>query len=221
MSSKYNRYPQAVKDKFIEAREAYARAYEKLQYAEREAAKARTAPEKFAGERSARIAETEARLKLVQAEFKSVSDRIWTDFDNEKKKIDAELRAAVRADNIANSDSLDANALELLKSGIMSGDDYEAMLSGFDGNSTMRRMIAKYAAAAADDKNRDQGERAQLFAVASAGRDGGNAILRSWTDFLASVDTLSGQSHGRGAPEYTTMMNNRFESLLDGFCEGF
>ena len=219
--AKYNKYAQAVRDKFLEAREQYARAYEKLQHAEEQVKKAHTMTETFVGEKSARIAETEARLKLVQAEFKSVSDEIWGTFDREKKKIDAELRAAVRADNLANSDRLDANALELLKSGIMSGDDYEAMLSGFDGNSTMRRMIAKYAAAAADDKNRDPAERAQLSAVANAGRDGGNTVLRSWEDFLASVHTLSGQSHGRGAPEYVTMMNNRFESLLDGFCEGF
>lgn len=221
MSTKYNKYPQAVRDKFLEAREQYARAYEKLQYAEQQAAKARTTTETFVGERDARIAETAARLKRVQAEFNSASDQIWTDFNREVKMIDEKLRAAVRADNLATSDSLDANALELLKSGIMSGDDYEAMHERFADNPTMSRLIAKYAASAADDRNRDPAERAQLSAVANAGRDGGNAILRSWTDFLASVNTLSGQSHGRGEPSYVMQMNDSFESLLDGFCEGF
>ena len=94
-----------------------------------------------------------AALKLHDAEatFNEVSARVWDNFKATRRTIRAELEQAVRAANIANPDAIDNNALELMKTGVLSPADYAAFMERFDSNPTMLKLVGHYAAEAAKD----------------------------------------------------------------------
>jgi hypothetical protein len=58
--------------------------------------------------------------------------RAWDNFKATRRTIRAELEQAVRAANIANPDAIDNNALELMKTGVLSPADYSAFMERFD-----------------------------------------------------------------------------------------
>lgn len=81
-----------------------------------------------------------------------------------------------------NPEKLDMNALELLKSGIMTDSELQTMAQNFKGNPTMRRMIGKYAKERAD---KDPDNLAMRTLAVSAGLPEDNVPL-------GAVDALIG-----------------------------
>ena len=220
--SKYNSYAKRLEAAFMEARKQYSKIADKLTAAEREKEKANGwYEEKYVGERAAKIARAEANLLEARAAFDRGTNTIWAHYEQEADSLTRELSEAVRADNTANPDAIDTNALEIMKSGIMSADDYESFLSRFDTNPTMLKMIAKYADAAAENTKEDNKLRMRLSAVAIAARDGQNATMRDWNQLVSAAHVLTGQSHGSATPDYGMKMVESWESMMGDAIRGF
>ena len=95
-----------------------------------------------------------------------------------RKKLEKQLESDMRA----RPGDMDANAIELLKSGVLKPSEYQGLLNDFKGNPTMIRMIGNYAkqGAAEADKRGDQAARSALLGVEHESRqmDGGEYLER-------------------------------------------
>lgn len=166
----------------------------------------------------ARIALTEA-----QAAFESKRTSIWDSFNQQRAQIKKELEAAVKEDGAASPDAVDNNGLEILKSGILSADEYADFAEKYDTNPTMLRFVAKYAREAADAMKEDPKARATLNSVAMACQDGRSAPLRAWDDLSKICDHCSGQSR-KGVterPEHIINMGAHWEELSAEAIQNF
>ena len=149
--SEFNIYARKLDTAFKEARSEYNTAFRALQEAQQANRDANAwKPGDSAEEKQVRT--TRAALKLHDAEaiFNEVSARVWDNFKATRRTIRAELEQAVRAANIANPDAIDNNALELMKTGVLSSADYSAFMERFDSNHTMLKLVGHYAAEAAN-----------------------------------------------------------------------
>lgn len=223
MSTKYNHYARDLQTAFLAARKEYADAYEKLQKAEADRAEAsRWREEKYIGENAARKARAEVDYLAAKAEFDAANNRVWGELNRQRAELRAGLQKELRADGAASPDAIDGNALELLKSGIMTPDDYYALLDKYDNNPTMLRMIGKYAQDAADDMTDDRAARGALLQVSQACKDGKSNVMRTWDGLSQIVDYCSGQAHGRkGSPGYVISMGKWWEQLAGEAVENF
>lgn len=221
MSTKYNKYAKMLEASFFEKRKEYAAAADALAKAEKnkEIAYAMVT-EKYVGERATKRARADAALTEAKANFDNVSRTVWADFDREKNRLTDELHAAIRADAVVNPDTLDANTIELLKSGVCNSDDFQALLARFDGNSAMTKLISKYASDASKTAQ-DRNEQARLNIIANTARNGESAVMRSWNELSETANILSGQAHGKGERGYTQAMNSRWEELASPVVEDF
>lgn len=86
----------------------------------------------------------EAREALHKAQM-SLNDRI-----RDITAVRQELAEALDAEYAADPSALDGRTLELLKSGILTDSEYVRLMNNAAGNTTMQRIIGKYAADAAE-----------------------------------------------------------------------
>lgn len=105
------------------------------------------------------------------------------------KPIRSELEKALADAFAANPEHLDAATLELLKSGIMSADEYNRLMSKAtaDNNPTMVRVIAKYAKDRADQADADRNTDAARAFRAVAYK--GNSV--NGNDYLQAFDAMT------------------------------
>lgn len=116
-----------------------------------------------------------AELKAAQQDFTRAARKIVYGYSDTVEKLKQELSNAVDAATLVDPAAVDGNALALLNSGIMNAADYKHMLEQFKDNSTMRRMIGKYAKDAAEARKDDKTECTALRVLSSeAGRDSYN-----------------------------------------------
>ena len=133
-----------------------------------------------------------------------------------------ELAERVAADSSANPDTVDANGLELLKSGILTANDFYALAEKYDDNPTMLRLLAKYARDAASDPSNDQATRGALYMLSERCADGCGAVMGNWDALSQIADYCSGQAHERtGSPSYTLSMSEWWEQLSGEAVENF
>ena len=206
------KYALELEQAFLKERKAYAEAANRQIEAESKRRSAEHFEETVRGEKAAKIAYAEAALVKANAEFDNVSRECWANFKREKKRLTEELQQAVNADSLVNPDRVDEVTLELLKSGVCRADDYMKLLDRFDGNSTMTRLIGKYAADAAANAA-DSVSRSQYEYIATSVNGADEAIMQSWQNICDIADTLTGQLHGRGERTYTLHMNAQWEEL--------
>ena len=164
--------------------EEYAEAERKLQAAE---SKRNAYPRKngLGYEYDAKAARYEAEYVEAKAEYEKLRREMRDYKVDGFKPIRSELEKALADAFAANPEHLDAATLELLKSGIMSADEYNRLMSKAtaDNNPTMVRVIAKYAKDRADQADADRNtETARAFrAVAYKGNSvNGNAYLETF-----------------------------------------
>lgn len=210
--TKYNDYAKRLDTAFKAARQEYLEAWDEFQKAE----KARTVGRIGTIERQrAEVDYLEARQTFNEAE-----GRIWAEFNQLRAGLRAELENEVRSGSLANPDAVDANGLELLKSGILSADDYYSLADKYDDNPTMLRLVAKYAKDAADDmQGKDRGAMFQLASVCGSGQ---GRTLRGWDELSSIADYCSGQSRERrDKPAHTISMSKWWEQLAGEAVENF
>ena len=203
--SKYNYFAKDLDAAFREARQEYAEAWSKFQAAQN----ARGQGDAMQRQR--------AELKCQQAEldFKEAEDRIWTDFNHRRAELRRNLERELRGDNAANPDAIDPNGMELLKSGILSADDFYSLVEKYDDNPTMLRIVARYAKEAAAGMDKTQAkDRGALYQLAQVCSQGQGRTMRAWDDLSRIADYCSGQTRDRrDTPTHTISMGKRWEQL--------
>lgn len=218
--SKFNTYAQRLDSAFKEARDSYAAAAGRLDAAKKEDQLANNwFQETYVGERERRQARAKAGLLAAKEDFKVEARRIWNEYDAKANAIRTEFLAAVRANGLASPDDVDANALELLKSGVLTPEDMEGFANRFDSNPTMLKLISKYASDAAE-KAKTSGKHAdymKLVSVVAATKDGSGQAVREW-DKLAEVAMYCSGRARRGDmtvtdPDSVVSMGTKWEEI--------
>lgn len=221
---KYYSYAQRLDTAYKDALDQFAKSWKKLMDAQEKLDEAgrwhfgETQSERELNVAKARIALTEAKQT-----FESTGPTIWDSFNQQRAQIKKELEEAVKEDGTASPDAVDNNGLEILKSGILSADEYADFAEKYDSNPTMLRFVAKYAREAADTMKDDPKARATLNSVAMACQDGRSAPLRAWDDLSKICDHCSGQSR-KGVterPEHIINMGAHWEELSAEAIQNF
>lgn len=187
MSSKFNEYARRLDTMAREQFETIKKAQAVLDDAERAA---RLYPERQGmvdADYAAKSARAAADLAEARANMNGVQRHSAESMDA-LKKLRGELAAAVDADYGANPDDVNANTLELLKSGILNGADYVRLMDSAmgDRNFTMARLIAKYAGEADSDKSLDYEARAPFVSVVQRGKAAtGSQYVDAFDDLTA------------------------------------
>ena len=197
--SQYNKYAQRLDTAFKTAREEYMEAWNQLQAAQ----KANTDAQAW-------------RAETYRGENDAAESRVWAEFDRQKDAIRRDLESKVRASSTVDPDAIDANALELLKSGILTADDVFSLVDKYDSNITMLRLISKTAKELADDKNTDAKTRGQLYVLCSQIGSGKNSTMRNFDDLVEISNYCSGRGGGgtqRTTPAHTVAMAGKWEEL--------
>ena len=211
--SKYNSYARDLDASFKAARQEYVEAWNKLQAA------------KEARGNGGAMARQLAELRYQQAEmdFKEADARIWPKFNGLRADLRAALERDVRGGNLASPDAVDHSGLELMKSGILSADDFYSLAEKYDDNPTMLRFVAKYAKEAADDMDSTRAkDRGALYQLAQVCGQGQSRTMREWDDLSKIADYCSGQTRNRrDTPTHTISMGKWWEQLSGEIVENF
>lgn len=223
--SKYNEYAQRLDVAFKTAREEYTEAWNQLQAAQKANTDAQAwRAETYRGENDLRRQRARAQLLEAEHTFRATESRVWAEFDRQKEAIRRELESDVRASSTVDPDAIDANALELLKSGILTADDVFSLVNKYDANVTMLRLISKHAKELADDKNTDAKTRGQLYVLCSQIGNGKNSTMRNFDDLVEISNYCSGRGGGgtqRTTPAHTTAMSQKWEQLSGDMVSNF
>ena len=215
--SQYNKYAQRLDTAFKTAREEYMEAWNQLQAAQKAERDAQAwRAETYRGENDLRRQRAKAELLEAEHTFKATESRVWAEFDRQKEAIRRDLESKVRASSTVDPDAIDANALELLKSGILTADDVFSLVDKYDSNITMLRLISKTAKELADDKNTDAKTRGQLYVLCSQIGSGKNSTMRNFDDLVEISNYCSGRGGGgmqRTTPAHTVAMAGKWEEL--------
>ena len=224
--SQYNKYAQRLDTAFKTAREEYMEAWNQLQAAQKAERDAQAwRAEIFRGENALRRQRAKAELLEAEHTFKATESRVWAEFDRQKEAIRRDLESDVRASSTVDPDAIDANALELLKSGILTADDIFSMVNKYDSNLTMLRLISKTAKELADDKQHtDAKTRGLLYTLCNQIGNGKNSTMRGFDDLVTLANYCSGRGAGgtqRTNPSHTAAMSQKWEELSSSAIEQF
>lgn len=224
--SKYNEYAQRLDVAFKTAREEYMEAWNQLQAAQKANTDAQAwRAETYRGENDLRRQRAKAELLEAEHTFKATESRVWAEFDRQKEAIRRDLESDVRASSTVDPDAIDANALELLKSGILTADDIFSMVNKYDSNLTMLRLISKTAKELADDKQHtDAKTRGLLYTLCNQIGNGKNSTMRNFDDLVEISNYCSGRGGGgtqRTTPAHTVAMAGKWEELASTAVENF
>lgn len=119
----------------------------------------------------ARAHRAEANYREAKAEYEKLSRSLPDQTRSEVAKIRRELETAVNDFYAADPKAIDANTMELLRSGILKPSEYSRLFDAADqgDNATMCRLIAKAAESAVENAQSDE-EARQLRYIANKGR---------------------------------------------------
>ena len=224
--SQYNKYAKRLDTAFKTAREEYMEAWNQLQAAQKANTDAQAwRAETYRGENDLRRQRAKAELLEAEHTFKATESRVWAEFDRQKEAIRRDLESDVRASSTVDPDAIDANALELLKSGILTADDIFSMVNKYDSNLTMLRLISKTAKELADDKQHtDAKTRGLLYTLCNQIGNGKNSTMRNFDDLVEISNYCSGRGGGgtqRTTPAHTVAMAGKWEELASTAVENF
>ena len=222
--SKYNTYARQLDTAFRSARDEYAAAYDNLKQAWQADTDAKAwRPNDTAEDKQLRTAEAALNLNKADAEFKIADGRIWSEFDSKCKELRKELEKDVQKNSLANPDAIDSNALELLKSGVLTSDDYAAFMEKYDSNPTMLRVISKYALDASENAD-DTKDAVALRILSDNCKTGMGTVLRAWNELEGVASYCSGRGgSSRTAidPTHIISMGKWWEELAGQAIENF
>ena len=169
-----------------------------------------------AEEKQVRTARAALKLHDAEATFNEVSARVWDNFKATRHTIRAELEQAVRTADIVNPDAINNNALELMKSGVMTSDDYAAFVKKYGNNPTMLRLISHNSAEAAKAQN-NSGEAIALNSISDACQSWKGKALQKFDD----LSDYCGNITGREEPDEVSGMIEKWDELSLNSVENF
>lgn len=219
--SQYNNYAKSLDSAFKEARDEHTRLISELNKAKAELESAKAwKPGEDKQEKETAI--MRATVAYKDAENALRNSTAWESFNSKRSELRAALAAELQANSIVNPDAIDAAALKLLESGVMTSADYSAFVTKFDNNGTMLRLIARHASEAAKNAE-DRTEAATLNAIALACRSGQGKALREWDILSEIADRCSGQSitGARGGADHIANMAAHWEDVASATIAAF
>lgn len=131
-----------------------------------------------------------ATLNAKREEFRRNSSKLMEQFCRDVDGLTMELKTD--DENFVNPKDVDANAMELLKSGIMNGSDYAAMVERYSGNTTMLRLIGKYANEARQTAE-NPAERQKITAAMMDTRELSTGVAEQFERLARTAKTYSGK----------------------------
>ena len=222
--SRYNTYARKLNTIFKTARDEYAEAYSSLEQARQADTDAKAwKPNDNEEDKRLRIATAELELNKADAAFKIADAKIWLEFDAKCKELRKELEKDVQKNSLANPDAIDANALELLKSGALTVEDYYSFAERYESNATMLRVISKYALDASENAD-DTKDAVALRILSDNCKTGMGTVLRAWNELEGLAGYCSGRGGSRNAPtspDFAISMGKWWEELAGQSIENF
>ena len=215
--SEFNIFAKRLDEAFRKSRSEYNAAFHALECAQQASRDANAwTPGDSAEEKQARKDCAAAKLHTAEAAFSEARIRIWTDFKTARRTLRSELEQAVHTADIVNPDAINSNALELMKSGVMTSDDYAAFVKKYGNNHTMLRLISHYSAAAAKAQD-GSGEAAALNAISNACQRWKNEILQKFDD----LSDYCGDITGHEEPDEVFRVSEKWDELSLNAVENF
>lgn len=154
------------------------KAFEQYTEAENALEKAKAARSQYPLRGGAVPADYHSKALRAQADYEDALHKMnratqaLHEHNKEIREIRDELKAALAEEYSASPSAIDANTLELLKSGILTPNEYIKLgkQAGADGNYTMQRLISKYAndAAEAEEQRNNGNENSTSMAYRAA-----------------------------------------------------
>ena len=213
--SKYNSYARNLDAAFRAARDEYTAVYNELTKAKENSSAAGLDA----------VKQQIATLQLQEAEKKMRQEaaRIWTEFDAKAAELRSALEKEVQTSNLADPSAIDSNAVELMKTGVLTVDDYFGFADRYDGNPTMLKLIGHYAKEAADSTD-DRKDRVALTVLAQDCAKGTGKTLKAWDSMMTAANYCSGRGgsgNRRTTPGVTLSMGEWWEQLSGEIIENF
>lgn len=205
--SKYNSIARELDSAFKAARTEYTTAYNAIESARQ------AANEAGADALKKQI----AALQLQEAEKKMRQEtgRIWSVFDAKAVELRHTLEKELQTNSLADPTAIDSNAVELIKTGVLTVDDYFGFADRYGENPTMLKLIGHYAKKAADSAD-DRKDRAALTVLAQDCAKGTGKTLKAFDELLTAANYCSGRG-GNGTrsttPGVTISMGEKWDEL--------
>lgn len=215
MSTKYNHFAKDLDAAFRAARGEYTAAYNELAKAKENASAAGLDA----------VKQQIATLQLQEAENKMRTEavRIWAEFDAKAADLRRALEKEVQTSNLADPSAIDSNAVELMKTGVLTVDDYFGFADRYDGNPTMLKLIGYYAKEVADGTD-DRKDKVALTVLAQDCAKGTGKTLKAWDSLMTAANYCSGRGgsgNRRTTPGVTLSMGEWWEQLSGEIVENF
>lgn len=213
--SKYNSYARNLDAAFRAARDEYTAVYNELTKAKENASAAGLDA----------VKQQIATLQLQEAEKKMRQEtgRIWSVFDAKAAELRSALEKEVQTSNLADPSAIDSNAVELMKTGVLTVDDYFGFADRYDGNPTMLKLIGHYAKEAADSAD-NRKDKVALTVLAQDCAKGTGKTLKAWDSMMTAANYCSGRGgsgNRRPTPGVTLSMGEWWEQLSGETVENF
>lgn len=213
--SKYNSYARNLDAAFRAARDEYTAVYNELTKAKENASAAGLDA----------VKKQIAMLQLQEAEKKmrQETERIWSVFNAKAAELRSALEKEVQTSNLADPSAIDSNAVELMKTGVLTVDDYFNFADKYSENATMLKLIGYYAKEAADSTD-DRKDRVALTVLAQDCAKGTGKTLKAWDSMMTAANYCSGRGgsgNRRPTPGVTLSMGEWWEQLSGEIIENF
>lgn len=215
--SNYNHLARALDSAYKAARDEYAAGYQKKELAKE------TLKDKQAAFKNGKASELDvhrAKLAVNEAEdeFREMSARVWKDFKRHRDDLRDTLETNLTASTTARPEDVDNNALELMKSGVLTPSDYVAFAEKYDGCQTMLNLIGRYAKEAADATT--GADAATLRGVVVACQNPKTAILQKWDEIAEAQNRFCGD-RDNVTPQTVISMGEKWDEVLGDAIASF
>lgn len=213
--SEFNHFAKELDEAFRTARSEYAAVYDELTKAKENASTAGLDA----------VKKQIATLQLQEAEKKMRQEtgRIWSVFDAKAAELRRALEKEVQTSNLADPSAIDGNAVELMKTGVLTVDDYFGLADRYGENPTMLKLIGHYAKEAADSAG-DRKDKVALTVLAQDCAKGAGPTLKAWDSMMTAANYCSGRGgngNRRITPGVTLSMGEKWEQLSGEIVENF
>ena len=151
-----------------------------------------------------------ARVRRATEALRTNYAKVWEDFDRKCAELRKDLEQKLSAHYCAKPEDVDTNALELLKSGSMSVDDFHHFEKKYANNHTMLKLLSGYAKQHAEGME-DKVGRIRLGELAKRCSNSGTAELNAFDNLVLVARYCSGrggsQRHAFEADAARSMMS--------------
>lgn len=213
--SEFNHFAKDLDTAFRAARGEYTAVYNELTKAKENAS--------AAGLDAVKKQIATFQLQEAEKKMRQEAARIWAEFDAKAAELRRALEKEVQTSNLADPSAIDSNAVELMKTGVLTVDDYFNFADKYSENATMLKLIGYYAKEAADSTD-DRKDRVALTVLAQDCAKGTGKALKAWDDLMNVVNYCSGRGgsgNRRTTPGVTLSMGEWWDQLSGEIIENF